>query len=211
MFWFRRKVDARKYDLVNEQIMELRLKRKELEQEVGTIQADLVLEKKEHRRQLQDNELKVNKVHTAIRDDFVREQNQWKEDARRTEKKLQEDHDRKVLEVTSLLKLDHAQQVKQLEIDYKRKLQDQEIAHKEEMMTVKSNADAEKIKIQTDLAQKYYDQMHASLSEFHTEGNTTTKFMHEMALKMIDRPVRASLDSTVLVGSPEKETVSVDV
>lgn len=110
-----------------------------------------------------------------LRAQLDRERHNWEEDKQRLINDLQRDHDLKIKEAVTLTKLQSEQKIKQAELDYDRKLNE----------ATKS------------LNEDYYQSLKSAMTKLHEEGNITTKFTQELALKMFDK----SPATKVLTGS----------
>ncbi len=93
----------------------------------------------------------------------------------RTKRDLLQAHELKLREVTSLLKLESEQKTKQLALDYQKR-----------ELEIKENAAKQISDFRESELVKNYDKLSSSLSKLHEEGNTTTKFMQELALKTFE-------------------------
>lgn len=107
---------------------------------------------------------------------FTREKQLWDEDKNLLIKKLKQEHDLKLQETVTLLKLSAEQSSKQQELNYLRQIEE-----------IKSKAQTEIVGVKTSLAEEYYNKLSDALNKLHTEGNNTTKFTQELALKMLDK------------------------
>lgn len=114
---------------------------------------------------------------------FDRERSVWKEDKERLRTQLIEEHELKLKEYTTLARLDYEQKTKQIELIAERKI------------------NAEVAKINKD----YYDKLTDSMKKLHEEGNVTTKFTQELALKMMSSLPANKTTTKVLTGRAEKD------
>jgi hypothetical protein len=134
---------------------------------------------------------------------FAREKQAWEEDRKKLVEtsKLENEQFKKSLEAdlrikhdetVSLCKLDAQQQIAQTKIDYERKVKELELA------AAKTNAENER---------KFYDRLATELAKFHSEGNTTTGFIKELALEMMAKghafPMTTELRTVNLNQLPE--------
>ena len=111
---------------------------------------------------------------------------------------VKEDAELKQLEIKTMMKLEAEQKIAKaiLEADKKVILKDQEISelkrqHAEEISDLKSS-----------LTKEHYDNLTANLEKFHTEGNTTTKFMKELSMEMLKSRGRHDMSVGVDVNAP---------
>lgn len=107
---------------------------------------------------------------------FDRAMKNWTEDKERLESKLKQENEIKLTEAVTLTKLESQQRTAQLELDYNRKIED--------LKTKNAVALAE---YKTKLAEEYHEKLSVALNKLHTEGNVTTKFTQELALKMLEK------------------------
>jgi vacuolar-type H+-ATPase subunit E/Vma4 len=107
------------------------------------------------------------------------EKRHWTEDRERLIKKLKDEHDLKLKEAVTMVKLDGQQQAKQAQLDADRKL----------------NLEVQK------LTEQHYESLKAAMTKLHEEGNVTTKFTQELALKMMQGMPANKSETKVLTGS----------
>lgn len=93
----------------------------------------------------------------------------------RLEKDLKKDNEIKLRETVSLLKLESEQKIKQMEIDKQRAID-----------KVKTDAALEINEAKADILKTHYEKLSAELAKLHSEGNITTKFTQDLALKMFE-------------------------
>ena len=98
---------------------------------------------------------------------------------------LEAKFEREKAEVITLTKLESEQRIKQVELDKEREVQ--------RAKTVAENTLNDERK---KLLKENYDTLQTSLTKLHTEGNAQTKFVQEMALKLVDK--KASFDEARL-------------
>jgi predicted transport protein len=96
---------------------------------------------------------------------FDREKKNWVEDKERLVKKMTDEHEIKLKEAVSLANLESMQKIKQAQLDAER-------AFNEKVGTLNS---------------EHYDKLSAAMTKLHEEGNVTTKFTQELALKMFNQ------------------------
>lgn len=111
------------------------------------------------------------------------------EQLKRREADLVKDAEIKTREVVSLLKLESEQKLRQLEIDFQRKLDAADRKAEQQVVAMKSN-----------LLQEHYDKLATAMSKLHEEGNITTKFTQELALKMMGNAPAHKTETRVLTG-----------
>lgn len=121
---------------------------------------------------------------------FNREKAEWEKDKKRLEEDLKKDHEIKLREVLSLTKLESQQKIKQLEIDSERRINEVKAASENKM-----NDEIRR------LNQEHYDKLSTAMAKLHEEGNATTKFQQELALKLIGSMPTAKSETKVLTGS----------
>lgn len=88
-------------------------------------------------------------------------------------------------------KIDSQQKVKQAELDRDRQIT--------ELRTQQAEALA---KVKSDTAEEYYKRMTAAFQEIQLNGDKSTKFVQELALKMFDSVPRGGADFTVGINAP---------
>lgn len=109
------------------------------------------------------------------------EKRHWQEDRSRELAQLKKEHELKITEATTLLRLESQQKTKQAELDYQSKLND----------AVKRLNDAN------------YDAMTRAMTKLHEEGDKNTRFTQDLALKMIGSMPANKSETKVLTGSIE--------
>lgn len=133
------------------------------------------------RMQLEEIKHKHNLEIQEMKAAVAREKKLWEEDKNRLIHKLTEESDLKLKEVTILAKLDYEQRLKQVEINAERKTNER-IA---------------------DLNKQHYDKLSDSMTKLHEEGNRTTKFTEELALRMMGSMPANKSEMKVLTGKIE--------
>lgn len=111
-----------------------------------------------------------------LRAAFVREQKNWVEDKARLESQMKKDHELKLNEAIVLTRLSSEQKIKQIEIDNLRSIEE-----------LKSSTSRDVFETKKLLSEEYYQKLSEALNKLHTEGNLTTKFTQELALKMLEK------------------------
>ncbi len=108
---------------------------------------------------------------------------------------LEKDHELKLKETVSLLKLDSDQRVKQLEIDNLRKVNE---------LTAKF--ESERTSFKEKFLNENYEKMTNAMTKLHEEGDKNSKFTQELALKMLDQmPEHKSKKTRVLISGKRKD------
>lgn len=102
---------------------------------------------------------------------------------------LTKKHELSLLEATSLLKLDYQQQIKQKELDYERKINE-----------LKASQLAKEIVFQQKIQDENYVRLKDAMTKLHEEGNVTTKFTQDLALKMLGQMPVAKSEHKYLSG-----------
>lgn len=108
------------------------------------------------------------------------------------EKELAKEHEIKLKETVSLLKLDSEQKTKQLEIDNQRKVDALESSHRKEIAKEKES-----------LLEEHYKKLSEAMAKLHEEGNVTTRFTQDLALKMLEGAPKHKVETRVLTGKAE--------
>lgn len=168
----------------------------ELELRVKNLQEDLLTQSRAHQRELEDHKHAIKLQQKEERLAFEREREKWLEDKERmirlheedkeiTLKRLKEELELSHKETITLLKLDSQQQIKQAELD-----RDRAIAKIQAESDNKLNEERRK------LQEDQYKKLSTELAKLHSEGNSTTKFIQEMSLKMLEQTpgVRANVN-----------------
>lgn len=123
--------------------------------------------------------LKIDEINAK----FEREHKYWEEDKKRALSTMTQEHELKLKEAITLANLSSQQQAKQAELDFQRKL----------------NQETEK------LNKNYYDKLTEAMTKLHEDGNITTKFTQELALKMMESIPSHKSETKVLTGKVEIE------
>lgn len=115
-------------------------------------------------------------------------------DLRRLKQDLEKTHELKIRETVSLLKLDSEQKIKQLEINAQRDLQ-----------RVEQQAAKALLESKEELLKESYDKLSEAMSKLHAEGNVTTKFTQDLALKMFESMPTQKVQTRVITHVPEEK------
>lgn len=107
----------------------------------------------------------------------------------RREIELKSGHEVKVREVVSLLKLESEQKIKQLELNNQRALD-----------AVKNEAAEAQTRMKEGLLADHYAKLTTAMSKLHEEGNITTRFTQELALKMFESQPVHKTQTKVITG-----------
>jgi len=187
MSWWKTKKQRQELDKFDKEILEQKAKKKELAMEVEAINLKLRNLETKHRMEMDDKEHSY-KVETERRTaEFEREKTKWVhekeqliDDNSRDKKIFKEELESKAKiekdEAMALLRLDSQQKIKQAEIDKDRAVQ-----------KVEAEADKKYNDQVLSLNQKYHNDLAEALKKFNTDGNATTKFMQDIALKMLEK------------------------
>jgi len=103
-------------------------------------------------------------------------------------------------EAVTLVKLDSQQKIKQAELDKERSVN--------ELKAENAKAIAE---IQAKESEKYHDKLNNALQEIMLNGDKNTKFVQEMALKLIDKAPTPAVDIGVDITSGPKQLAEAKV
>ncbi len=158
--------------------LEVQVEMMQLEQKNRTLDLEMKLKEEAHRQKLSLEEERAK---------FKREQEIWKEDKEKLIKehnkelvdfrdKVKQDSDLKLLEVTTMTKLDAEQKTKQAELDAQRQISELKVKHIEELSGAKSS-----------LNKEYYDKMTDAYQDMQANGDKNSKFVQELALKIFER------------------------
>lgn len=111
-----------------------------------------------------------------------------KKDAERKilEDSLRADHQLKLTEAVTLLRLDSEQKNKQLELSFQRKMDEFQRGKEQEFLKLKEG-----------LLSDNHNKFNEVISNIHEKGNLTTKFVQELAVKMMEKapPMRIETKS----------------
>jgi len=55
------------------------------------------------------------------------------------------------------------------------------------------------MELHSKLTQEYYDKLNTALVDLHSKGTSTTQFVQELALKMLERPLGAQVTENRLM------------
>jgi hypothetical protein len=94
---------------------------------------------------------------------------------KRLERDLLHKHELDLKKAITLQQLNSEQELKQQELNYQRKLDEIEKTKTEEVLKLKEA-----------LVKESYDKLSVAMAKLHEEGNLTTKFTQELALKMFE-------------------------
>lgn len=199
-FWKKNKVVVNKIDAQTAQVLELEAAKKRLEIEREQIALELENQKKRFQMKLEEESHKQKLAFDEKKAVFDREKAVWETEKKELvdrsarerkefEEKLKKEHELKVTEAVTLAKLDSQQQVKQAELDRDRVIT--------ELRTQQAEALA---KVKADTAEEYYKRMTTAFTEIQLNGDKSTKFVQELALKMFDSVPRPGFDVGVNVG-----------
>ena len=200
MFWDKTK--RMKLKGLELQIIEIQGQKREMEIELKNQKLDLSNSKREQEAKLEEERQKHRLVLEDREAKFKRQESEWLADRERLQIHFDEDKARAMEEMTrraeveqvelkAMMKLESEQKIAKALLEAEKKViaKDAEISdlkkkHAEEMATQKS-----------ELTKEHYDNLKENLEKFHSEGNTTTKFMQEMSLAMLEK--RPPKDMTV--------------
>jgi hypothetical protein len=98
-------------------------------------------------------------------------------------------HELALTEATTLLKLDYQQQIKQKEMDFQKTVNDLKASQLMEQANFKAKVQDEN-----------YERLKDAMTKLHEEGNVTTKFTQDLALKMFEKVPTAKSEHTYLSG-----------
>lgn len=104
---------------------------------------------------------------------------EWSSEKQLLENRLKQEHELKLKEAVTLTKLDSEQRIKQVQLD----------------------ADRVLVSKMKELNESHYKELSASMTKLHEEGNVTTKFTQDIALKMFENMPKNSSETKVLTGT----------
>jgi hypothetical protein len=105
------------------------------------------------------------------------------------EKELKKSHELQIKEVVTLLKLESEQKIKQIELDHARMAN-----------ALRAEKDNDVNKIKEELLKDQYDKLSAAMTKLHEEGNVTTRFTQDLAMKMLASAPHQKHTTKVLTG-----------
>lgn len=209
----KKKAASNKIDSQTAQVLELEASKKRLEIEREQIALELENQKKRFQMKLDEEKHAQKLAFDEKKAVFDREKAVWETEKKEIvaraerersefEERLKKDHELKLTEAVTLAKLDSQQKVKQAELDRDRQIT--------ELRTQQAEALA---KVKSDTAEEYYKRMTTAFTEIQLNGDKSTKFVQELALKMFDHQPRGGFDVGVNVGNalPAPKTVSAEV
>lgn len=184
-------------DNATKQLLELETVKKRLE--IDRDQINLELQNLRQKMQMQI-EVETHKQKLEMESQkalFDREKKVWAQEkqelldkARREksefEERLLKDSEIKMVEAVSLTKLESQQKIAQAQVDAAREIN----AVRTEM--------AEKVaRIQQDESEKFYNKLTAAFQEMQLNGDKNSKFVQEMALRILDKTPTANVDLSI--------------
>jgi hypothetical protein len=110
----------------------------------------------------------------------------------RKQKDANKEHELKTKEVVTLLRLEAEQKNKQVELNYQRQTD-----------VLKIELDQKLNQKTSDLLKESYDKLAAAMTKLHEEGNVTTKFTQDLALKMMGGMPEHKTTTKVITGKSE--------
>lgn len=116
-------------------------------------------------------------------------ENEMKKKLELREKELTQKNELALTEATTLLKLDYQQKLKQQEIDFQKQVND-----------LKVELEVSKAKFQKEIQDDNYTRLKDAMTKLHEEGNVTTKFTQDIALKMLDKMPASKTEHKHLTG-----------
>ena len=131
------------------------------------------------RMQLAEMEHKHKLQMEEITAKFNREKSEWEKDRERFVSDLKKDSDLKLNEAVTMAKLDYEQRIKQAELTAQEKINNH---------TKKLN-------------DENYEKLSTSMTKLHEEGNQSTKFLQEIASKMMGSMPKHKTQTKILTGT----------
>lgn len=125
--------------------------------------------------------LKWNKENAELRYIHQIEMKNKEAELERMRLDLASEHDRKTREVISLMKQDSEKKYLQLENSYEEKF----------------------LKLKQALLDDNYQKMSQAMSKLHEEGNVTTRFTQDLALRMMDGMPKTKVENKVITSGSE--------
>lgn len=199
-----------KIDKSTEQVLELEAQKKRLEMERDQISIELDNQKRKFQMSLEEERHKQRLAIESEKAVFAREKEIWKaekeeivaraaRDKKEFEETLKRQHEITLQEAVTLAKLDSQQKVKQAELDRDRQTTELRTVHAEEISKLRSES-----------AENHYNKLTEAFQEIQLNGDKTSKFVQELALKMVDGfPKGTRTDIGVNVNQPQLEAQKV--
>lgn len=210
MSLFGSKVAKTKIDRSTEQVLELEAQKKRLEMERDQISLELDNQKRKFQMSLEEEKHKQKLDLESKSAVFAREKEIWKaekeeliaraaRDKKEFEERLQKQHEITLQEAVTLAKLESQQKVKQAELDRDRQVTELRTQHAEELA-----------KVRAEQAESHYNKLTAAFQEIQLNGDKTSKFVQDLALKMLDTMPRGTrTDVGINVNQPQLEAPKV--
>lgn len=166
---------------LSKKVLELQVRENELRIQNKTIEQELRL-KLDHQNHTIDLERKT----------FQSEKANWEKDRQLEENRMKSTYQTQLDQAISLQELNKNQELAKQKNKFDTEMNALKTAHAEELSKTK-----------TDLAQKYYNELHEMVTKFNTEGTVTTKFMSEVAMKLLGS-MPASKSEFKMINATEK-------
>lgn len=203
---FFNKVAKAELDRATQQLLELETKKKRLEIERDQIaleldnqkkRMDMVLEQERHKQTLKlQSEVAV----------FEREREIWKKEKadlearykrenEEFENRLKKDFEIKLTEAVTLTKLESQQLIKQAELDKERKISELQVEMAQKIAV-----------IQEEESKNHYNKLTQAFETMQLHGDKNTKFVQELALKILDKTPSSKVGVDVNVEGPKQLT-----
>lgn len=167
--------------------MEIELQNKKLDMQNERREQDMALDQERHKHRLEQEKKDVE--FQRKKDEWAYEKNKMLKEHETEQANLKAELEKKaemeMLEQSTMSKLKTEQQIAKAHFEAQKSVieKDHEISqlkrqHAEELATLKS-----------DLSKEHYDDLRNNLEKFHTEGNATTKFVQDLSMQMLkNRP-----------------------
>jgi hypothetical protein len=191
------KVQRQQLERATNQLLELEASKKRLEIERDQINLELenlrskmqmAIEKETHKQTLTMESQKA--IFEREKEIWVKEKQELLDKARREktefEERLTKDTEIKMMEAISLTKLESQQAIAQAKLDVSR-----------EINAVKTEMAQQVAKIQQDESEKFYNKLTSSFQEMQMNGDKNSKFVQELALRILDKTPSANVDVSV--------------
>jgi hypothetical protein len=191
------------------EILNLEKQKKGLETEIEQIRLKLDNEREGQRMELERAKHRFTLGIDAAKQDLQRQRDLFEEDRTRALKaqsdlhsaeieKLRKESDIKLMELTSLAKLNAEQKVAEATLAKDKAVQVLETKYAKELSALESS-----------LAKDYYDKMQDALADMHKNGTEMSRFAQDMAMKFVDKglekPMPAhTINETRLIGVEQK-------
>lgn len=195
------KVAQVQLDKATEQILQLETQKKRLEMDMTSINLELENSRKRNQMTLEEATHKVKLQLESEKAVFERERKIWdkektelleksKREREEFEERLKKDFEIKLQEAVTLTKLEMQQKVAQTSVDKEREICKLQTEHAKAVSEMQQSESL-----------KFYDKLTNAFQEMQLNGDKNSKFVQELALKLIDKTPSSKTSVDVNVDS----------